>query len=82
MINLNTFKVVRKGQGRFFWRGFDEFLLITEGGLQLFNLGESEAKLSYESEVEWQDIQFNATGTLFAAISYSSHSMNVSMPAT
>ena len=49
VINLKTFKVVRKGQGRFFWREFDEFLLITEGAISLFNIAENEPKLVYES---------------------------------
>lgn len=28
VVNLNTFKVIRKGQGQFYWRCFDEFLVV------------------------------------------------------
>lgn len=84
IVNLNTYKVVRKGEGRFFWRGWDEYLLINDGHLALYDLGTDQPKQIYDSSVKmiqiqvgWQDIQFNASKTLFATISYSPFIMHV-----
>jgi len=28
IINLNSLKVMKKGEGKFFWRNFDEYLIV------------------------------------------------------
>ena len=40
IINFNSFKVMKKGEGRFFWRNFDEYLIVKGEKITLYSLKE------------------------------------------
>jgi hypothetical protein len=54
IINTNTYRVVKQGQGSFYWRAFDEYLLVEESSIKLYSVGEGESRQSFESSVKWQ----------------------------
>jgi hypothetical protein len=47
IVNLNSYRVVKKGEGRFFWCCYDEYLLVRDGQINLHSLTEEISKLTY-----------------------------------
>lgn len=44
IVNTNNFRIVRRGQGSFHWRAFDEYLLVEDNSIKLYSVSELEPK--------------------------------------
>jgi hypothetical protein len=53
VVNLNTLKLIKHGRGTFFWKEFDEYLLISQQQTSLHSLSNSEPLLTVPSQHSW-----------------------------
>lgn len=49
IINLSTYKVIKKGEGKLFWKSQDEYLIIVpeKGTIELRNIKDDEVLTSF-----------------------------------
>jgi hypothetical protein len=51
VINLNTLKIINKGEGIFAWRDYDEYVCISQNAVHLKSLCENGNNMSFPTEV-------------------------------
>lgn len=51
VVNINSLKVIAKGEGQFYWHDYDEYLLINDGTIRLFSIMQKGVMRTFEGEV-------------------------------
>ncbi len=53
VVNINSLKIIVKGQGQFYWHDYDEYLLINDWTIRLFSIMQKEVIKTFEGDVRY-----------------------------